>query len=396
VLQRALELGAERLPSKIKSDPASAAQEYEELLRRVSVENELNSDILSVRVTQTDPEVAAELANDIGLSYAEYVKTLARGGGADELRALETEIADSRATLTSMDRQIADLKAKSRIFDVMQSGEAESATKSATDERMAQVEGQYRGQIAALADAEQQLRVIPRSISSGHRNAISPVVYNLQETLAAERTNLADLRSQYYDDFPLVKRQTQRVRDLEKQLRSTQAEVEAENYTGVNPVYQAQWETVESLRSQVRSLERQVEALRAASEKSSTVLAGIPAAERKLQALIRQRTVAEQNFEQIEQRRAIVQAIGMARQPSARIVSTALPPTRPSFPDSRLLTMGGFALGAFFAILILMPRPSGPYAGDGLGVLPSQSAASRLGASPGRDLSRPDVPGDET
>src|SRR5580658_5080959 len=49
VLQGALELGARRLPNKIKSDPAVISQEYEDLLRRVTVDNELTSDILSVR-----------------------------------------------------------------------------------------------------------------------------------------------------------------------------------------------------------------------------------------------------------------------------------------------------------------------------------------------------------
>ncbi len=384
VLQRAMELGAQHMPNKIKGDHDTAA--LEDLLRRVAVENELNSDILTVRVTQSDPEVAAELANDIGDSYAEFVKSLARTGGSDELRALETAIKDSKATLTSMDRQIAVLKAKSNIFDPMQSGLAEAGTKSAHDQKLAQIEGEYNGQTAALSVAEAQLHTMSPTIVSDNRNSVNPLALNLTQALANEETALVDLRTQYHDDFPYVKKEKQRIQEIERQLKAVEKEIPSENDTSPNPVYQAQLENVQNLRSQVQSLRLQVEVLKAASQRSAGILAAIPSAEQQLQALIRVRTVAEQNFEQLEQRRTLVQSSGYSRQPSAKIVSTALPPTRASFPDQRLLTLGGFALGAFFAVLILMPRAQNVdgYAG-GYGSLPREEPYNQLseGHQPG-------------
>lgn len=356
VLEGALELAAQNLPGKINLDKDSSAT-YENLQRRTTVDNELNSDILSVRVTEDDPQVAAELANDIGQSYSNYIKTIAREGGSDELRALDKEINDSQAELTKMDEDIKEMKAKNHIFDVMQSGEAEAGTKSAMDQRLAQVSGEYRGAKAALSDAELELAKIPKIIPTGNRNAVNPTTINLDEALTGERATLADLEATYYPDFPLVKREKERIRNLEQQQRTIVKNIDAEQYTASNPVYQTQLENVQQYRGQVESLKHEMQSLQVSSENSAAILNGIPATEQVLQSRIRARSVAEQNYMALEQRRTILQAIGMARQPSARVVSRALPPSAPSFPDSRLLTLAGLALGAFFAILIVMPRP---------------------------------------
>jgi uncharacterized protein involved in exopolysaccharide biosynthesis len=378
VLQRALAMGQKNLPDKIQldTDPATT---YENLQRRLTVENEQNSDILTVKVTENDPEVAAELANDIGLAYSEYIRQLAREGGADELRALSQEITTSKNSLTAMDQRIQEMKTKSHIFDVMQSGEAEAATQSATEQKLAQVQGEYRGAVAALDDAEGQLHLMSPMMPTGQRDAVNPTRLAIEQDLTAERVTLAEYRSHYYDDFPLVKAQEKRIQELEDQEKEADHEIKAEHYVAPNPVYQTQLENVQSLRSQVASLQHQVDSLTAAENHSTDVLNKIPQAEQELQALVRSRTVAEQDFEALEQRRSILQSIGVARQPSARIVSTALPPSRPSFPDPRLMVMAGLALGVFFAVLILMPRanPTG-YAYDRGEPLPGEPGFDRL------------------
>lgn len=376
VLEGAIAMAAQNLPGKISVDQDNADM-YENLQRRTTVDNELNSDILSVRVTENDPVLAAELANDIGQSYSNYIKTIAKEGGSDELRALDKEIDDAQAELTSMDEGIKRLKTKSHIFDTLQSGEAEAGTKSATDQRLAQVSGQYRGAVASLADAELELAKIPKIIRSGNRNAVNPTEINLDESLAGERATLADLQAQYYPDFPLVKREQERIKNLEQQQKAIVKNIDAEQYTSANPVYQTQLENVENYREQVKSLRDEMASLQAASEHSAHVLDTIPLAEQELQSMTRSRNVAEQNYLALEQRRSVLKAIGMARQPSARVVSRALPPGSPSFPDPRLLTMAGLALGAFFAILIVMPRPQGPeaYAGGYVPTLPPDDAS---------------------
>jgi succinoglycan biosynthesis transport protein ExoP len=356
VLQKAMEMGADKLPDKIRVDQ-DASEMYEDLRRRMTVDNQLNSDILTVRVTENDPQVAAELANDIGEAYQDYLRQNAKLGGSAELQALDKQISASQLSLTSMDGKIRDLKAKSDIFDVMQSGEAEAANHSAAEEKLAQVEGEYRGAVASLADAEAQLKTMHSMMATGQRDEVNPIRLTIEQSLTTEKAELADLRSHYYDDFPLVKSEQRRIRDLEQQLNSSNGEIKAEHYVAPNPVYQTQLENVQSLRASVASYQHQDQALSAEVAHSSEILSKIPGAEQQLQALTRNRTVAEQDYLALEQRKVILQSIGLARQPRADIVSHALPPSQPSFPDSRLLVMAGLALGVFFAVLIVMPRP---------------------------------------
>jgi hypothetical protein len=83
----------------------------------------------------------------------------------------------------------------------------------------------------------------------------------------------------------------------------------------------------------------------------------IPAAEQQLQSLIRDRTTYEQTYEQLAQRQTTAIHSVEVQRPPAEVVSPALPPATASFPDKKLLTLTGLALGVFFAVLILMPRP---------------------------------------
>jgi succinoglycan biosynthesis transport protein ExoP len=356
VLESAYQLAADRMPDKIaRSD--NRASIYDNLVRRLSVDNEPMSDVLSIKVTEDDPAVAAELANDIGLAYIENTKKVAREDSELLTNQLKEQTAPLVAKLSKIDAQISDLKRKSNIYDIGQYEANAGSTKEAADRNVATALANYDGSKAQLAVAEAELKVIPHYVNSGSSTQLNPVLVSVETQLAAENVSLAQLKSQYQDSFPLVKEEVEKIADLRSQLKNLKQSVPSQDSRSINPVYQGQESLVIQLRSQVQANAGQLAAAQQEQIRSDQQVSKIPVAEQQLQSLLRDRTTYEQTYEQLAQRETTaIKSLGTQKAP-ADIVSPALPPTGPSFPDKKLLTLTGTALGIFFAVLILMPRP---------------------------------------
>jgi polysaccharide biosynthesis transport protein len=364
VLLAAINIAHDKMPDKVKIDDEHLGDIYQSLVKRLGVDNEMNSDILTLKVTQSDPDVAAEIANDIGLAYQQYLKKLSAQVGEQEEQLLTTTIDQAKTQLKTVDKQIDDVKTQAHIADLQSAEQAAEANRETAEQKLADISGQYNGAVSSLHTAEEQLQSIPRTISTGSSTQANPVLLSVEQTLAAERVSLVDLQSKYDDSFPDVKHERLRVASLEKQIKGMKQSIDSTASLGPNPVYQQQLTNVVGLRGQVQSLAMQYSSAQAEYQKASAQAAGIPAAEQKLQALTRDRTVAEQNYEALDQKLSAIRAGGVAREPQVTIVSPAYPPTTPSFPDPRFLTIAGLAIGGFLAILILMPRPESPYNTD--------------------------------
>jgi uncharacterized protein involved in exopolysaccharide biosynthesis len=356
VLENAYQLAADRMPEKF-SKSGNPAKIYEDMVNRLAVDNEPNSDILSIRVTEDDPEVAAELANDIGLAYIDYSKKIERESGTLMSDQLSLQIKPLRAKLAAIDAQISEIKQKANIYDInAYEGEAGS-TKEAADRQVAAALANYDGGKAQLAVAESELAEVPKYIQTGTHTQLNPVLVTLQPELAAENVSLAQLRAQYQENFPLVKEEEQKIADLKKQMKAFRQYVSSGEDRSINPVYQTQVSNLAQLKAQVQGYALQLTAAQQEQQRSTQAVEKIPEAEQKLQALTRDRTTYEQTYEQLAQRQATALNSLEAQRPPAEVVSPALPPPTPSFPDHKLLTMTGLALGIFFAVMILMPRP---------------------------------------
>jgi uncharacterized protein involved in exopolysaccharide biosynthesis len=356
VLQAAYQLAADRLGSKmVRSDNPS--QIYDDLVRRMGVDNEPLSDVISIKVTEDDPEVAAELANDVGLAYIENAKKEDQETAELMSSQLEEQTRPLQKKLKIIDAAISELKQKSGIYDINAVEANMGATKEADDRQLATAMASYEGGKAQLAVAEKEMKEIPEYINSGSVTQINPVLVTIQTALATENVNLAQLRAQYQENFPLVKEEEQKVAQLKSQLKDLKQSVPSQENRSLNPNYQNQEQLVAQLRAQVEAYAGQLAAAQREQQRSLSEVSKIPMAEQQLQALLRDRTTYEQTYEQLAQRQSAAITSMKNMKPPAEVVSPALPPYAASFPDKKLLSLTGIALGIFFAVLILMPRP---------------------------------------
>src|SRR2546421_216532 len=80
VLLNAINLTAAQHP-KVFADTVQAEANYTSLVNRLRIDNNRNSDIVDLRVTMEDPQVAADTANNIGQAYMDYNKKISASAG---------------------------------------------------------------------------------------------------------------------------------------------------------------------------------------------------------------------------------------------------------------------------------------------------------------------------
>ena len=389
VLSAALQRAREQMPNKLSSNE-SVSNAYEGLLRRLQVDSDPMSDVIGLRVTQTDPELAAEVANDIAYAYIDYMTQLSKQTGTSLLTALTTQVDAAKKELDGIDNQIAGYKEKARVADINASSASATSNAAQSQLQLDQAESQYTGAVSELAEAKRLLAQTPKKVVASTNTQANPVLVSLQQDRTRLLTQYADLRSKYTDAHPDVKAMGQQIRDNLSQIKKERSMISGGASTQVNPSWQTQYANVNNLQARADGLRSSLETLRASTRAVQSQIDALPVLEQKINGLTRRRDVILANYQQLEQRRSITQATGVSRQPNIQVVSTALVPSVASFPDSRLFILAGVAVGAFLSILILMPRQDPP-APDYLPNVYATPAAPApvAGASHGPELDMP-------
>ena len=355
VLGAALQKARENLPNKLKGDE-SVSNAYESLVRRLQIDSDPLSDVIGLRVTETDPELASELANDIAYAYADYVENKAKTSNSTLLTGLNTQVKTMKGRLAAIDSQIADYKAKAKVADSIAATQSSTSQLAANQQQLDSTRSQLDGTVSELAEAQRLLTGIPKTIVSQSSTQANPVPLGLETDLTRLRTQLADLQTQYTDEFPQVKGLKQQIRQGEANLKKYQTSIASGQVVAQNPAYQQQYANVLLLQGKVNNLKSAVASLQSTTNAVQTKVNDLPALQEKIDGLVRERLALEASYGQIVQRRDVTEAAEGARQPSVTVVSPALLPEAPSFPDTRLFILAGLAVGGFLAVLILMPR----------------------------------------
>jgi uncharacterized protein involved in exopolysaccharide biosynthesis len=392
VLLRALERVQRAYPNLMKSDEAPAIA-YENLLARLRVDAEKDSDLVRVSVTQPNPELAAALANEIGYAYLDHTQQLAGQTESAALGLINNQISDTEKTLSSLDKEIARLQSETRLVDY---GSTTSYGVRVENDMRLKL-GETKAELAAvqreLAQNEAELKKLQPVIRGSTTTEMNRLLDSLDNAIADAKSTLQQARQTYLDGHPVLEEQKARLASLEQDRARLKATREGFRTDIPNPIYQALEQAVIQGRSRVRSLTERIGQYEQVVAGLDERLSSLPEKQARIQFLTRQKNVYELGYQQLLQRRAILQSAGV-RQSNARIVSNAIVPVFPSFPDLRVFGMLGFAIGLMISIFVIMPKNPRAQIGEAGG----EEAGAPLGAADSAQLdsgSRNIVPSDE-
>lgn len=354
VLVDAIQNTSAKYPQAFQGNKMS--DHFESLVRRLSVESSPLSDVILVRVTMDNPEIAAEVANQVGYSYINFTRKIESETGSSALTLIKNQYDQTKKKLDEVDAEIRKIKGEYKITD--QNAASSSLTQAVTlqQTKASELYGQLQGARRELEVAQRELRDLPPMISTSNSTTPNPTLTELKSRVAANQAELVAMRARFLDDHPVVLEIKERIKGLNAEIARQEKTIKAAENISLSPKRQQLEMAVIGAQTRIESLERQHAEAEAELQRLRTQMQAVPEVEQRLSDLSRQRFVLESSFAQLKQRMDVVEATGSGRKNPARIVSTALVPTQPSFPDLRLFVLIGLAIGFVVAALIIMPK----------------------------------------
>jgi len=224
-----------------------------QLLGHVKVRPVVNTTLLDVSVSWSNPQTSAAVANAFAAAFVDRERSLVATQADQALRTLDAQLpaaerdaARARGALTAFEAKndMADLQTQTQ--NTMNAYAALSAHISATraDERAAS---------AQLASDDAQLRGMAASTRGDTSVAPNPVLATLQAQLAASSVQLQVAEQQYTDAHPTVIALRRQTAQLQRQINATAPTIVAQANSIPNPVYVQLSQQAAIARAQVAS-----------------------------------------------------------------------------------------------------------------------------------------------
>lgn len=336
---------------------AAIGDQYADLVKRISFDTSQFSDVITLRVTMSDPRIAADTANNIGLAYIDFNQKMAEESGAAAIRQIKAQIEPLKTRLEEMDEEVAKKRAESGVPEPTAMVAAETNTYANTKQALAGLEASYEGVKAELSSAEASLTRMEETVTASKSQVLNPNMQQLDLDLTRLEAERESLLARYLPEAEPVRALDARIKQIKDERAKLSSEIEAGNTTAPNPNRTQQEFLVTSLKARRDSMQRQIAELRGAVNQMEQRTQKFADVDKDLRAIERTRIALEGNYQALMQRLDILESTGKGRQSNARIVSTAIPPLNaPSFPDTRLFIFFGLGLGVVISAFILMPK----------------------------------------
>lgn len=316
------------------AEPDLEAQ-AERLLGRLEVARQGKTRVIAVRVRDSDPLRAAEIANTLVETYlvdqlAGKFAAVSRAAGwfADKLRDLEGQLAEAET------RAVAFREANAHLFDT---------ALAHVEDRLADLERQHLLATADRKSLEAKLSVLrERARQNGLETAALGTVTPLLSRLEAAEADLvrreAELRGLYGERHPLLaeilREKEELGRRIDRERRAVLARFEAD---------------LAEARARERTLAEALERIR-------RIAADARRAELEKRRLEREVELQRQLYEAFAGRFESASDVERVEQPDARVIAEAVPPSAPVFPQPRVVLPVGVVTGLGLGLIGLFVR----------------------------------------
>lgn len=310
---------------------------------RLDVFNDGRSKTVAIDFTAGDPRLAAKVAN----AHADaYLREQAGRRGSSDQKSLEwlKQEVDARA------KEARDADARVQQYQ-LQHGIVTSQDSTMVEQRLSQLSTQLvdaRRQLSTQASLLAEIRAVRQGADPSNAAALlanAPLTDLLRSRVQAEAA-VASMSNRLTDNHPTLVQQREALASINQTLEKQLARVESEAAASVS-----------SWQRQVNDLSAAVGSETSNKESQDKVSSALPALTAEAQV---KRTV----FETVLNRYQTQLAERGYSEPTAVIVSRAVPPARPSFPRTTLFLAVGLVAslfgGALMAVLVQSLRPGAP------------------------------------
>jgi capsular exopolysaccharide synthesis family protein len=283
-------------------------------LKHLTVVNDGRSFTMLVKFWASDPYLAAKIANVHVQRYVDAQHALKAAAATRALALLNNQVQRLRADLVSKERDVRTFKEVSGLLQAQGSTLLAQQISRSNDElskaraELAQREARMTEALHALAQKESQSDVLQ-----------SRLIQELRLQQAEASRVLAGLNSQYDAHSPVQRLAQAKLADIQQQIASETTRI------------------VNSMRSDVAVAQQRVDNLSRTLTGLEAKLIAEDKAEGQISEMERDIDAERGVYRDVMGRQQQIEAEAGAETSDARLVSAALPPSNPEFPNKKLL-----------------------------------------------------------
>jgi len=322
---------------------------------KISIAAAKESDIVTLRVRLSQPDLAQLMANEMYIAF-------------DDKNTRQSQDSANRAIqfLTSQNKEIQ--KQLDAISSASATARQEAGSPNIDQQIIALItqEKDYETQLQA-ARAEQvaasardaflrgEMKDVPRTISGGTSQAESPEYTKLLSMRAEAIAQRSQLLGRYFPDSELIKEYDTEISALDSRIAKTERySPNVKSSTSPNPTFTSLQQELYIADANARGSEQRVASLQAAVDGLNQKMAKLPAIQQKLNDLDRKKAVLERISEIYTSKLETLRVAGSSRRSATQLVTSAFGNPRPAVPNFGLnVGLGlflGLAVGFLWAI----------------------------------------------
>jgi capsular exopolysaccharide synthesis family protein len=306
------------------------------------------TDIVQVKVTAPNPDLAAFLANTIALEYYKQSLQISRGEITEVRLFLEDQLSNIQKELQQAEEALRIYKENEKVAALPE--ETEELVK-----QLASFESLYNEAKTELESNQKRLSYMQSQLKERKSHLVddisqisSPLIIQLRKEMA----NLEGIKAGYIaqgfsEDHPKMEEITNRIKDIKQKLVKETSELVSREMASSDPLGYSQElvDKILSLDIEIQSLTAKTEALKNIVDSYADNLNTLPEKSLRLARLERNAKVDENIFLMLKEKYEESKIKEAGQIGNVRIIDKALPPEDPIKPKRKINLLLGALLG---------------------------------------------------
>lgn len=319
----------------------------------ISVGAESTSDIVSLRVRSSRPDIARALAAALPDAYSKSNTDTAQAFAQQAIFILNNQLNPIKAQLAKVDSEVERLRMEARTPDVATQMQSDITTLNKLREQLNLTKVEIDAAINRRNALEQEYSRLQAESKLASSVTENPAYQNYKRDLVAAKVRLAALRERYTEERDEVKAAKQEVRDLYDVLKETPKTISSST-TGPDETTRTVRQNLIEARTAVGILEARKVKLEQEVAAGEANLLRMPAIMTKLLTAQREQEALQRLILTFTDRLVTLQAAGVGRVSPIRITTPAVVIPDPVSPKPLINVLFGIAAGIIVGVLSML------------------------------------------
>jgi capsular exopolysaccharide synthesis family protein len=208
-----------------------------ELLGHVKVAPIVNTSLLDLAVTWSNPAMSATIANAFAGAFVDHERSLVGQQADSAIKTLGAQVPTAQAAAARDAAALTTFQSRNDLADLQTATQNTMNAAAALDAKVSSTEVDRQQATAQLASINAQLAHIGPTVSGQTSVAPNPVLGQLQTQLAQATVQLQVAEQQYTNQHPTVIGLRRQQSELQREIARTPATIVAQASTMQNPVF---------------------------------------------------------------------------------------------------------------------------------------------------------------